>query len=58
MTSVTEGNVDAGTDGTAPIFGSYPYRALKGEQPKDVWKEELYHNSAKDNHDFQVFGES
>jgi hypothetical protein len=37
------------------MFGSYPYRALKGVQPKEVWKEVLYQNSARGNQDFHFF---
>lgn len=58
MTSVTEVDVDVGTNGTTPTLGSYPYNALKGEQPKEVWNEELYDRSARDNQAFHVLGES
>ena len=50
--------VDVSEEDGIPMLASTPYRALKGEQPKALWKEELYHNSAKDSHDFQLFGES
>jgi len=58
MTSATEVLVSLGSDGTAPMLGSYPYKAMNGEQPREVWYEELYRISAKDNQDFHDLLES
>jgi hypothetical protein len=58
MTCATVGDVSAVTVGQAPRFGSYPYRALNGEHPRELWKDELYHSCGKGSHDFQFFGES
>jgi hypothetical protein len=33
-----------------PKEGSTPYKALNGEHCKEVWKQELYHNSARGGH--------
>jgi hypothetical protein len=37
--------------------GSYPYRAMNGGHPSEVWKLELYHNLANASQDFHYFGE-
>jgi len=52
MISATDGDASDGMVGTVPKLGSYPYRALNGEQPRAVCREELYQSSANASHDF------
>ena len=58
MNSVTDWLVLDYIEGTAPRLGSYPYRALKGLQPREEWNDVLYHSSASDSQDFHLDGES
>ena len=58
ISCVTDGDASGVGDVLPPRSRSYPYSALKGEQPREPWNEELYQSSASGSHDFQAFGES
>jgi hypothetical protein len=37
MTSATDGEASSVSSGQIPRFGSYPYKALNGEHPRELW---------------------